>query len=62
MKCKKCHKEMKGCGYKGHNFRYECYDCNLRFVPLKERWFGNNFLGYPKWSEINNDEWENGEE
>jgi hypothetical protein len=46
MRCK-CNEEMKECGFKLHNRRFEC-SCGLRYVPFMERYFGNNFLGV-KW-------------
>jgi len=53
VKCKQCNQEMKDCGFLHYNRRFECYNCNLRFVPFWERnWFSVNFLGYPKWSKI----------
>ena len=54
MKKCKCGLLMKECGFEGNNLRYEC-SCGLRFVPWKERYLGNNFLGYPRWSRIDED-------
>jgi len=50
MLCK-CGQVMVERGFRGHNRRFDC-DCGLRFVPFTERYFGNNFLGYKKWSKI----------
>ena len=52
VRCRGCRKEMKEVGFKWHNRRYECYHCGIRYVSFMERYFGINFLGFPKWSNL----------